>query len=193
MASCVDASGTDGGDAGGGPVTNANVQSTGAVMISAKLIELIQIQAKNLTRDVAQDLVTNPRTPGFRAVLKDDLEQRVFELFHHLGNWIGNPKSEKVEAEFSEWGRRRFHQGIPLSEIVYAMIMLKQHLRRYIHDNGLVDAAFPRTESDYVLPMHLYSLQDLNNRVGEFFDEALYYLARGYEAEARLSAASTAR
>jgi len=32
--------------------------------------------------------------------------------------------------------------------------------------------------------MHLYSLQDLNTRVGEFFDEALYHLTRGYEQRA---------
>jgi hypothetical protein len=116
-------------------------------------------------------------------VPQDDLERRVFQLFHHLGNWIGNPKSERVEVEFVDWGRRRFGQGIPLSEIVYAIVILKQHLRRYIRDNGVVDAAFPRIDGDYVLPMHLHSLHDLNVRVGEFFDEALYYLTRGYEAE----------
>jgi hypothetical protein len=153
-------------------------------MISAKLIELIEIHAYPLTQDVARDLATNPRTPGFRAVLPGDLERRVFQLFNHLGNWIGDPRSERVEAEFTDWGRRRFGQGIPLSEIVYAIIILKHHLRRYISDNGLVDAAFPRIEGDYVLPMHLHSLQALDARVSEFFDEALYYLARGYEGEA---------
>jgi hypothetical protein len=152
-------------------------------MISAKLIELIEIHATRLAADVAQDLRSNPRTAGFRSVPQDDLERRVFQLFHHLGNWIGNPKSERVEAEFVDWGRRRFGQGIPLSEIVYAIVILKQHLRRYIRDNGVVDAAFPRIDGDYVLPMHLHSLHDLNVRVGEFFDEALYYLTRGYEAE----------
>jgi hypothetical protein len=159
-------------------------------MISAKLIELIELHAEGISKDVARDLSTNPRTLGFRAVRGEDLEQRLFQLLHHLGNWIGSPKSERVQAEFSEWGRRRFGQNIPLSEIVSAIIILKQHLRRYISDNGLVDAAFPLTEGDYVLPMHLHSLQDLNTQVGTFFDEALYYLTLGYEAEARLSAAS---
>jgi hypothetical protein len=51
-----------------------------------------------------------------------------------------------------------------------------------------VDAAFPRAESEYVLPMHLHSLQDLNVRVGQFFDEALYHLACGYEAESKRAA-----
>jgi hypothetical protein len=158
-------------------------------MISAKLVELIEIHAGRLTKDVAQDLATNPRTQGFRAVSRQELEQRVFQIFHHLGNWIGDAKSVTVEAEFSDWGSRRFNQGIPISEIVYAIIVLKQHLRRYIRDNGLVEAAFPSTESEYVLPMHLHSLQELNARVGEFFDEALYHLARGYERAARVQPA----
>jgi hypothetical protein len=153
-------------------------------MIAAKLVELIEIHAGRLTNDVAQDLLTNPRTPGFRTVSRQDLEQRVFQILHHLGDWIGDARSARVEAEFSEWGGRRFAQGIAIGEIVYAIIVLKQHLRRYIRDNGLVDAAFPRTDGEYVLPMHLHSLQDLNTRVGEFFDEALYHLARGYERPA---------
>lgn len=150
-------------------------------MIAARLIELIEIHANRLTSDTARDLATNPRTPGFRDVPREDLERRVYQLFHHLGSWIGSPRSERVEAEFTDWGRRRFDQGIPLSELVYGVIILKQHLRQYIGDNGLVDAAFPRSEADYVLPMHLHSLQDLNVRVGQFFDEAIYHLTRGYE------------
>jgi hypothetical protein len=154
-------------------------------MIAAKLIELIEIHADRLTADVSRDLVTNDRTRGFRAVRQQDLEQRIFQIFHHLGNWIGAPKSLSVQAEFGDWGRRRFDEGIPLSEIVYAVIVLKQHMARYILDNGLVDAAFPRVDSDYVLPMHLNSLQHLNTQVGQFFDEALYDLVCGYEDEAK--------
>jgi hypothetical protein len=48
----------------------------------------------------------------------------------------------------------------------------------------LVDAAFPTVEAEYVLPMHLHSLQELNQRVTAFFDEALYALTIGYEKRA---------
>ena len=154
-------------------------------MISAKLIELIEIHASQLTQDVARDLNTNERTRSFRALPLEDLEPRIFEILHHLGNWIGDPRGAQVRKEFADWGRRRFEQGMALSEMVYAIIVLKQHLRRYISDNGLVDAAFPRVEAEYVLPMHLHSLQDLNVRVGQFFDEALYDLACGYEEASR--------
>ena len=154
-------------------------------MVADRLVELIEIQAHRLAAEVAQDLITNPRTTGFAGVKRVELEERLFQLLHHLGNWISDRRSEKVQLEFADWGRRRFDQGIPISQIVFAIIILKQHLRRYIRDHGLVEASFPRIDGDYVLPMHLHSLHDLNVRVGEFFDEALYYLTRGYEAEAK--------
>jgi hypothetical protein len=150
-------------------------------MVAEKLVELIEIHAGRLAADVAQDLATNARTPGFRAVPRADLEERIFRLFHHLGDWIGHRRSEKVQVEFAEWGRRRFDQGIAINEIVYAIVILKQHLRRYVRDNGLIEASFPRSEGDYVLPMHLNSLQELNAQIGLFFDEALYHLVVGYE------------
>jgi hypothetical protein len=154
-------------------------------VIAARLVELIEIHADRVTADVMQDLITNPRTRGFRAVPAQDLEQRIFQLLHHLGDWIGDPRAEIVRAEFAQWGRRRFDQGIPLRELISAIIVLKQHLRRYIADNGLIDTAFPRVDGDYVLPLHLHSLHEFNARVGQFFDEALYDLACGYEEQAQ--------
>src|SRR5262245_59031723 len=154
-------------------------------MISARLIELIEIHASQLSADVAKDLISNERTPSFRAVRVDELEQRLFRIVHQLGDWIGDFESARIEAEFAEWGGRRFDQNIPLSEIVYAVIVLKRHLHRYVREHGVVEASFPEVEQDYILPMHLHSLQELNNRVGLFFDEALYHLARGFEREGR--------
>ena len=155
------------------------------IVIAAKLVALIEIHSSRLTADIVKDLFTNERTPGFRAVRPQDLEHRIVQLLNRLGNWIGDPRSEKTRTEFTDWGRRRFDQGIPLSELIYAVIIIKQHLRRYISDNGLVDEAFPRMEGDYVLPLHLQSLHDLHVLVGQFFDEALYYLAIGYEERLR--------
>lgn len=150
-------------------------------MVAERLVELIEIQAVRLAADVAQDLMTNTRTTGFRSVNREELEERLFNLLHHLGDWISDRRSEKVRLEFADWGRRRFNQGIPISQIVFAIIVLKQHLRRYVREHGLVEASFPRVDGDYVLPMHLHSLQELNTQIGLFFDEALYHLALGYE------------
>lgn len=162
-------------------------------MISAVLIELIENHATPLAADVAHDLATNERTPAFRNLPAEDLTHRVFQIYHHLGNWIGEPRAARVRDEFAEWGGKRFGQGVPLSEVVYAIIVIKSHLRRFIRDHGLVDASFPRVEAEYILPMHLHSLQELNDTVSTFFDEALYYLAQGYERAALSRSANAGR
>jgi hypothetical protein len=154
-------------------------------MIAARLIELIELHADHLASDVARDLATNERTRGFHDVPLDELRRRMFEIVHHLGDWIGDPRAEPVQHEFAEWGARRFDQEISLSEIVYGVIILKTHLRRYIRDHGLVEAAFPSVERESILPLHLHSLQELAATIDRFFDEALYALVRGYEAHAR--------
>jgi len=157
-------------------------------MTSAHVIELIEIHADRLTNEVARNLVGHARTTGFRRVRADELEQRIFQILHELGTWIGSPKSERVQAEFSDWGRRRFEEGIPLSEIVYAVLLLKGTLRRYIRDNGLVEESMSRVYGDEVLPVHLHGLMELNSQVNEFFDEAIYHLCAGYETAAKQAA-----
>jgi hypothetical protein len=37
---------------------------------------------------------------------------------------------------------------------------------------------------DELVPVELYSIQELNYLVGDFFDLALYHLVRGYESAA---------
>jgi hypothetical protein len=153
-------------------------------MLAARLIQLIETHAASLTRGALHDIATNPRTPAFELVPRPELEARIFTLYRNLGSWIGDRSDDAVRAEYEEWGGRRFRDGIPLSEIVYAVTITKQHLRRFVRDHGLVEGAPDRVDWGEVLPVHLYGIQELNTMVGEFFDRAIYYLARGYESAA---------
>lgn len=131
-----------------------------------------------------KEYAANPRTRHWGVVPANELEQRVFRTYHNLGNWLGNPKEDAVQAEYEEWGRKRYRNGTPLSEIVFAVILLKHHLRKYIRENGLIEYSRDRQAPQEILPVHLYGIQELNYLVGDFFDKALYHLARGYELEA---------
>lgn len=154
-------------------------------MLGARLLLLIQAHAGLLTNDVVRDLITNDRTPTFRRLDPADVETRVAALFFNLGKWIGEADESAVTGEYEEMGRVRFRDGVPVSELVYALLVTKHHLRRYIREHGLVTFAVDRVVSQEVLPLELHGIQELNYQVGEFFDRALYHLARGYEAEAK--------
>jgi hypothetical protein len=158
-------------------------------MLGARLLLLIQSHAGPLTTETLQDLTTNERTASFRRLPAAEVESRIALLFNNLAKWIGDPNDEAVRREYEEMGRIRFREGVPVSELVYAIILTKKHLRRYIREHGLVDFAGDRIMPDELLPLELHSIQELNYQVGEFFDRALFYLARGYEAEAGAAAA----
>ena len=150
-------------------------------MLGTRLLLLIQTHAEALTHDVVQDLTTNERTPTFRRLNPADVETRVSALFYNLGKWIGDADEHAVKTEYEDMGREHFRQNVPISERVYAVLIGKHHLRRHIREHGLVDFAGDRIVPEELLPVELHSIQELNYRVGEFFDRALYHLARGYE------------
>ena len=159
-------------------------------MLGTHLMQLIEAHAPALTKDVVQDLTTNENTPNFARLKPAELENRVSVLCWNLGKWIGNPDDNAVRDEYEEMGRMRFRQRVPVSELIYALLLTKRHLRRYIRDYAGVDFAGDRVVPVELLPVELHSIQELNYQVGEFFDRALYYLARGYELEASVGAAA---
>lgn len=152
-------------------------------MLSHRLITLIETHADSLTREVIADLLSNDHTPSLRRIPKAQMEPRILELFQHLGNWIGEPNDAAIRNEYETWGNIRRQEGIPISEIVFSLILTKKHLRQYIRDYAhVIFSGDPVTPGEF-FPLELYSIQELNYVVGDFFDRALYYLARGYEKQ----------
>jgi hypothetical protein len=62
----------------------------------------------------------------------------------------------------------------------------------YIRDHGLVASSADLVVPGEFLAVHLHGVQKLNSMVGEFFDRALYHLARGYEAETQVARSAEA-
>jgi hypothetical protein len=151
-------------------------------MLQARLIELIERHAEGLTAKALKDLATNPHTRSFRQIPYDELEARVFATYHNLGKWMADPDQDAVRKEYEAWGAKRARQGVPLSEVVYALNLVKHHLRHFVRDHGLVESSADRFGSAELIGVHLVSIQELNYTVGEFFDSAMYHLAHGYEA-----------
>ena len=130
------------------------------------LRELIETQAETLATEVLQVLITHPRTPSFRGVPRPEVTDRLQVLLRTLAGWIARPDEDAVRSAFEDWGRTRFKQNIPVSELAYAVLLAKDHLRRRADAPARADAAA------------------LEHGIGEFFDRALYYLVRGYEMQA---------
>lgn len=143
-------------------------------MDSSAVIELIESHTEELTGEALRGLLMHPRTPSFRGVPREEITARIGTLYGHLGRWIATQDDDAIRAAFEDWGRKRFSQNVPISELVYAVILAKGHLRRRARDQGLAD------------------LQAVEAAIGDFFDRALYYLVRGYEMQAATPPRATA-
>ena len=152
-------------------------------MLAARLIELIETHADTLTQETLKDLATNPRTRSMQRVPRDELTARVFAAYRNLGRFIGDRSESAIQTDYEAWGARRRRQGILLSEVLYALILVKRHLRRFVRDHGLVEFSGDRLLGDDLVGVQLHGIQELNYMVGDFFDRAMYHLARGYEAD----------
>ena len=139
-------------------------------MLSAWLIRMIENHAEDLTREVLNDLRSNPRTPSLHRPSSDQLHRRFYDLYHNLGRWLGDQSDAVVGSAYAPMGRARQGEGVPLSEVIYATILVKEHLRSYIRRAAAVDSA-----------VELYQEAELNLMIGHFFDKALYYTVKGYE------------
>lgn len=142
-------------------------------MLSARLVRLIEEHAEPLTAGLSKDIQTNPRTRAFHGVSRERLQGRAYEVYRHLGEWLGHRMNEKIEATYSEFGRRAHAEGVPLEDVLYALILIKYHLRDYVRSAGLLDTA-----------VELYQQLELYRLAGNFFDEALYCTAKGYQQAA---------
>lgn len=162
-------------------------------MLLARLIWLIENHAESLTRATVEDILSNPRTPSFHSLSREEMESRIYRLYRNLGRWIGTNDESQIEAEYFDLGRGRKADGVPLSELVYSVILYKKHLRQFIQENGFVGGKVDHPDQEELLPMMLYGLQELNSTVGHFFDAALYHTTRGYESMTPVEEAVHAR
>ena len=142
-------------------------------MLSDRLVRMIEQHAEELTRALVENLQSNPRTASYHRLSREAIHGRAYDVYKNLGLWLHSKAEEDIKANYSELGKKREAEGVPISEVVYALILTKYHLRDYIQAAGLVDSA-----------VDLYQEQELHRLLGHFFDKAIYYTVRAYEHEA---------
>lgn len=138
--------------------------------LAGRLIGLIETHADELTLSTVQKLRTNARTASYRNLPPDELYARVFDVYHDLGRWLFEKTDSAVQERYNELGVLRAEQGVPLQEILWAMVSAKNHLRNYLAAWALADSA-----------VELYRQREFENLIGRFFDRAMCYTVEGYE------------
>ena len=144
-------------------------------MVYSKLVTLIEENAEELSNRLVKDLLSREETKGYRTLSEDLVKERVHDVYSKLGSWLETEKhtSGEIRKVYTELGKKRFREGIPLNEVILAFMLIKRHLWLYVQEKQFFDSAY-----------ELYQALELNNRVVLFFDRVIYFVTMGYEAEA---------
>lgn len=145
-------------------------------MLFEKYIRLVEDNAENLTKEWIKEIKNNPSTSGYKKIDEAILGVRVYDVYKRLGQWLMNaePNDPKTAEHFIKLGRERAGENLKNSEVIYALILARVVLWRYIVSHGIISSSIDLHQS-------LQFYQHVNN----FFDKAAYFVAVGYESQGK--------
>lgn len=138
-------------------------------MIALKLVRLIEAHSYNLAHGLIRRIEQEPKCAGMAAVPALELEQRAFEVYHNLTDWLTDKTEREIEATYKALGIRRAEQGVPFAAFYWALVVTKDHLCEFVREEGFSERN-----------MDLFGIFELHRLVDQFFERAIYYAAQGY-------------
>lgn len=140
------------------------------MMLAYKLVRLIENNSEALSASLLSKVQASELSRSYRNVPPEDLKERVYEIYRHLGEWLIGKGSFDIEQRYEEIGTRRVHQGVPISELIWVIVLTKENLWEFLQKESL-----PERPNEAFGELEMLQLLD------QFFDRAIYYASIGYE------------
>jgi len=141
-------------------------------MLYQKFINLVEDHAEKLTETWLNEVKENPSTQSYKNLSDEELTRRVYDVYLRFGNWVlqNDPLDKKTAEHFMKLGKERAAEGIQLGEVIYALILSRVVLWKYIDDQGIISSSFDCRQA-----LDFYKI------ITSFFDKAVYFATLGYE------------
>ncbi len=150
------------------------------MIITARFVRLIEDHSDALASGLLEKVQRSTYCAGFAKVPPQELKERVYDIYRHLGEWLLQKNEGDIEQRYMEIGRRRAQQGVPLSQVIWAIVLTKQNLWEFV-----LDEAYPDR------PVEILGKQELLQLLDHFFDRAMHSSAVGYEQAGARAKAET--
>ena len=138
--------------------------------VSDKLVQMIENHSDRLAETMLIKLQGCEKCMTFKRVPREEFRQRVYEIYDHLGEWLLSKKEQDVARRYVEIGMQRAGQGVLLSELMYAIILTREHLWEFLKHEAKIEK-----------PKEVFGELEIMELLEQFFDRAMYYAAQGYE------------
>ena len=140
------------------------------MMFAYQLVRTIELHANQLASELLGKVQTDPELTEYQNVPAEELKERVYEIYRHLGNWLLGKDQRDIKLRYMVIGGRRAAQRVPLSQLIRALSLTKENLWQFLKRDSLIDR-----------PVEIFGELELLQLLDQFFDRAIYYAATGYE------------
>lgn len=139
-------------------------------MLAYRLMRLIEAHAETLAESLVVRVAHAERCEYYRQVPTDELKTRVAGVYAHLGQWLNNQTGPEIEEFCTSIGMRRAEQGVPISQMLWCIVMVKENLWDYLKQNELLEN-----------PSQIFGELELVRMIDQFFDSVMFHAVHGHE------------
>lgn len=145
-------------------------------MLGIRLVRLIEEHSAELARGLSAQIRQSDRTSDFKEIPAEDLRLAAVEVYRNLGEWLLQKTEADIGARFRAVGERRAAEGIRLHQLIWALLLSREHLWRFLRHEAFADNI-----------VALHGEMELQRVLTRFFDQAIYYAVLGYQEAAQCS------
>ncbi|OFW34808.1 MAG: hypothetical protein A3J28_13245 [Acidobacteria bacterium RIFCSPLOWO2_12_FULL_60_22] len=132
-------------------------------MKAADIIQIIEKELPQYFSGLIQEVRTNLGTSHYRRLSDEELSRRIVAVYHHLEEWIAGREDSAIRIAGEDLGKRRFDEGVPLGQVVLALVLEEKYLSQFLSNAGV------SLEGEWA------------QVIVEYFQKMIYHTARGYE------------
>ncbi len=147
-------------------------------MLGSRLVGLIERHSEELSQGLVKKLCNSSRTTDFVKIPQDELAKGAHEIYSNLSDWLLTKTESDIELRYTAIGTRRASQGVALQQLVWALLLSKEHLWAFLQREAFIEG-----------PVELFGELELLQLLDQFFDRAVYYAVVGYGQVAKRQAA----
>jgi hypothetical protein len=140
------------------------------MMLAYRLVRLIETHSDALASGLLKKVQSSELTRSYRNVPPEELKQRVYEIYRHLGDWLLGKSAFDIEQRYQEIGARRARQGVPVSELIWVIVLTKENLWEFLKKENIMER-----------PVEVFGELEMMQLLDHFFDRATYHASVGYE------------
>ena len=132
-------------------------------MTAAEMIQIIEKGSAQYFTGLIQEVRSNLGTNHYRRLSEEELSRRITAVYLNLEHWIATRDEAAVRVAGETLGKRRFEEGIPLGQVVLALVLEENYLRKYLSNQGV------SPEGEW------------GQTITDFFQKMIYHTGHSYE------------